>query len=290
MALARKAADALAANRAPTMAAALTYRTLFSLPPVIVLAGVTARAFLGRERILELAAQALSAMGADQIGVSGVASGDTVGALTADAESTLSTWMLELIDRALALNLTALTWVGVGILVYSGYALATQIEVSFDDITGRRRRRSFLKRLASYWVALTAGPLLLGAGILVGSHVWAAVQLALGDGATVRVLWDFMLTAAALVWAYSVLPTVPLALRSNITGALAGALILLAAKWGFSKAIIGIGTASLMYGSAGAITLFMLWLYVMWLGALYGLQVAALIPAPHDDKPPVGGG
>lgn len=288
--MARKAADGLAANRAPTMAAALTYRTLFSLPPVIVLAGVTARAFLGRERILDLASQSLSALGADQIGVSGVVADTGTAATGAPAASTLSQWMLDLVERALALNLTALTWVGVAILIYSGYALATQIETSFDDITGRRRRRSFFKRLAAYWVALTAGPLLLGAGFLVGSHLWAAVRSAVGDGAVVRLLWDFLLTTAALVWAYSVLPTLPLAIRSNITGALAGAVILLAAKWGFSKAIIGIGTASLMYGSAGALTLFMLWVYVMWLGALYGLQVAALIPASRrGDADPAAG-
>lgn len=265
------------------MAAALTYRTLFSLPPVIVLAGVTARAFLGRDRIMDLTGRALEGAGAGHVSVVGSVATVSAGP---PAEGTLSSWILDLVSHALDMNLTALTWIGVGLLIYSGYALATQIEVSFDDITGRRRPRSFLKRLAAYWVALTAGPILIALGVLCGAWLWGAIESVAGTGAMIRVVRDFLVTGMALFWAYAVLPTVPLAWRANLTGAIVGAIILLSAKWAFSNAIIGIGAVNLLYGSAGAITLFMLWVYVMWLGALYGLQVASFLPKTASEPAP----
>ncbi|MDA1007544.1 MAG: YihY/virulence factor BrkB family protein [Planctomycetota bacterium] len=267
--LARIAIDHMASNRAPTMAAALTYRTLFSLPPLLILGAVTARAFLGRERILTMASDGLYVLGVDAIQIS---SPDP-----SMPHDTLGLWILDLVSRTIDTDLTAMTWLGIVLLLYSGYALATQIEHSFDDITGRRASRGIFRSISAYWLALTAGPLIAAAGLLMGAMAWTVIESLTGGSAVVRELWNFFIAWALLVGCYSVLPTVPLPLRANIVGGVVAGVLVLCVQGAFGKAIISLGSASIVYGSAGALTLFMLWIYMMWLCILYGLQVATLV-------------
>ena len=61
--LGRHGARQLQQDRAPQMAAALAYRTLFGLLPVLVVATVVARAIMGPTEFLDLAGRVVESLG-----------------------------------------------------------------------------------------------------------------------------------------------------------------------------------------------------------------------------------
>lgn len=277
--LLRQGAHQLSQDRASMMAASLTYRTLFGLLPVTVVGAGVARAMMGIERFELLLQDAIRAAGLDQVQFDVTDDGSAV---------TLGNWLSDIVSSGMNVNLAALTWVGLLVLIYSAVALLVNIETCFNVICRAKKGRSWLHRVPFYWFVLTFGPVLLALALWTDNQVGDLLAWAVPwDWLlwSLLTVWNFFLAWAALLLLYRLVPMTNVYSRPAMIGAFVAAVLLILGKGSlglyFSHAI----SLHQMYGSIGLVPVFMFWMYLMWLIILLGLQVAAIVQQVTVNKP-----
>ncbi len=194
----RYCAQELKADRAGEMAAALTYHTLFSLLPTIVLMLVILQTFVGeadRERVktevVEFALQGIlpeeknksdvtlevddsvapPVEGGTSLDENGTSLEVTVGDTPEEKEKTveeiranLTGHIQDWIGKLEQINFASIGIVGVLVFIYGATKLLTTIEHSFNRIFDAPYSRPLYVRLPLYYTAITFAPLLLLAG------------------------------------------------------------------------------------------------------------------------------
>jgi membrane protein len=270
--LGRYGARQLQHDRAPHMAGALAFRTLFGLLPVMVVGTVIVRAFRGFDSLQGLIAEWFHDLKLDELTVSG-----TTDAAVAGGQS-VSEWLLDLIGQVQEINLAAIGWVGLAVVIYSAISLMVTIEKSFNIIYRAPEGRSWPRRLTIYWTVLTLGPLAIGGTMYVGNWLQSVVESQAGVWSLFRaapVLWNYLAVWMVTFALYKLIPNTRVTFRPALFGALIAAVLLELGRRAlavyFSKAVM-IGQ---LYGSLGLIPVFMFWVYVMWLIILFGLEVSA---------------
>jgi membrane protein len=267
--LGRYGATQLRRDRAPQMAAALSFRTLFGLLPVMVVAAVMIRAFRGSDEFVALLGRIIEGLGLNEIG---------------QTDNSLGDMLSGLVSQAATYNLAAIGWVGAGVLIYSAISLMVTIENGFNTIYRAPEGRSFIKRVLVYWFVLCFCPIAIAAAIFVNSQVeawitsidtWQWVLSALA------MMWTFLTTWLIILAVYLLMPNTTMALRPVMIGALVAAVLL-----GIGRNVLGAYlenavSISQLYGSLGLIPLFMFWVYLMWLVVLFGLEVSATLQMLH---------
>ena len=260
----------IAKDRATQMASALAYRTLIGLLPVVIVATLIFKAVAG-QNFTQLVKQGLDALGLEEIKI--VPPGST------QEQVSLSSWLLEIISGASKLDLSGLGIVGASILLFSSIWVVITIEESFNLICRATHGRSWVRRFITYWFALTAGPLLLGALPIVGSYVTKSADMLPNWGWllwVVRSMWGFFVLWVLLLLVYTAVPSSPPRFRFAAMGALFSSIGLLLGQHFLGVYVNKTLSLSLIYGSLGLVPVFMFWLYAMWLIVLGGLQAAVL--------------
>lgn len=260
-----------------TMAAAMAYRTIFSLIPLLLIALLTLRLFKGDdESLVRTVIQRLM----DQIGLGQIsAGGDGAGA------SGVQEWVTRLVADFKGINFTGIGLVSAAMLIYAAMSLLMGLEDCFNRVYAVARGRTPLARVAQYWLVITLGPLLVYASFFVGDQFralaagmsgvageWLAGTLVGAAGYAVTVLISTLL----LFVLYLAVPNTRVRWRPALLGALAAGVLLELAKLGFQVYAAGAGLRS-MYGALALLPLFMLWMYVTWVLVLGGLRVSYLI-------------
>jgi membrane protein len=272
--LARYGARQLSQDRAAQMASALTYCTLFSLLPVLVMATVLVRAVKGVDQFQQLAHEVFVSIGLEQVKL---IPPEEVAGGAAGQGMTLADWLERLVHQAANLRLEALGWVGLAVLIYAAISLMVTIEDSFNTIYRAPGGRSWSRRLPIYWFVLTLSPVFVGLMMYlnqyfeswihsVGTFQWVLIA--------VGVLWNILLAWIFLGAVYLFVPNTTVAWRCALAGSLAAAVLL--NIW-FGMMGIYLNNAfsiSRLYGSLGLIPLFMYWVYVNWLIVLFGLELS----------------
>ncbi len=314
--LGRYTASMLIRQSAPEMAAAMTYRTIFSLIPVFVLSLVFMRALLGdagiREQldrlmqwlafdeivVIQAGQQQATSVGAiDEVGVErttdGVrnAVGDSVDlgvlgeAELPDYEVTLAEYLGEFVDNAVRrlseINFGAITTVGAIVFIYAALSLLIQIEGAFNKICRAPEGRRFINRVTNYWTLLTLGTLLIFFSIALGSNFGSLTELPvwLGWASTpMRLVTRVGASWLVLLFAYVCMPNARVPLKAAGVGAAVAALLWEAAKTGLTWFVRNATDGQVaVYGSLAVIPLFLFWVYVTWLIVLFGLQVSVVL-------------
>ena len=108
-------------DRAPQMAAALSYRTLFGLLPVLVVGSVLFKASQGVDGVKALASRIVAALGLHEYQLV------LPGRDGAESTATAGEWLVGLAGEAANINLTALGWVGLAVVIYSAISLIITI-------------------------------------------------------------------------------------------------------------------------------------------------------------------
>ena len=269
--LMRQGARQLSQDRASMMAASLTYRTLFGLLPVTVVGAGVARAIMGAERFELLLQDAIRAAGLDQVQFNVMEDGSIV---------TLGHWLSEIVASGMSVNIAAMTWVGLLVLIYSAITLLVNIETCFNVICRAKKGRSWLHRVPFYWFVLTFGPILLAIALWLDAQVGNLMQWLVPWTWLlwcITSVWNLLLAWAGLLLLYRLVPMTKVHARPAMMGAFVAAVLLLIGKGSlglyFSYAI----SLHQMYGSLGLVPVFMFWMYLMWLIILLGLQVSAIV-------------
>lgn len=283
--------------RLPQMAAALTYRTIFGLVPVLVVVLVLLKYFTSADQIQQLLRTSIDALGLGNIVLGEQNNPEFVGPLL---PTRLDDFINEFIQRVEQINFAAIGIVSSFMLIYGAVAMVVEVETAFNQVYRVPRGRSWARRLTNYWTLLTLGPMGLFITLYAGQRmpVWVAAgadscrrhfpsMVANLGGETVleavrrgvesvALFAQFGVTAGLLLAVYQVVPNTRVKLWPALTGAILSAIIFEASKFGFGKYVGMIGSASYarLYGSIGLLPLFLLWVYFTWIIVLFGLQIA----------------
>ena len=293
-------------HRAPQLAAALAYRTVFSLVPLLVLGLLALKTIYGESGVRDTLDKVMSFLGIDALvlesvpasedAAAGAASeGQAEGTETLGAANQIEGFVEQAVERITTIDTTAIALVGVLVLVYSAISLLIQIESAFNIVSDARRGRGIVTRLTTYWTLITLGALAIVATLRVGEVTsglltelpgwlrWAAspAQVLLGVGTT----W------LLLLFAYTQMPTRRMKLKHAAIGAIVAAFaweVLKGSLAGVLSWVLGGQVA--IYGSLALVPILLLWIYVTWLVVLYGLELSVLIQRASAFKRDAGRG
>jgi membrane protein len=248
------------------MAAALSFRTLFSLFPLLVVATLLTRAILA-DRFESFVGGLITEVGLDdlQIGDEGVVAGE---------------WLRGLVSDAAGINLSGLGIVGGAAVVFSAIWLLVAIERSFDRVAATHARRPLRRKLLVYWTALTLTPVLLGAvplGVRLGLSISQLPDLMPALANFISGTTGFLSIWALLFATYAFIPNRRMSWKATLAGALGAALVIVAGKAALGSLAARSFGASKLFASLGLLPVLMFWIYLMWMVVLYGLHLAVLI-------------
>lgn len=279
--LGRYGARQLRADRAPQMAAALAFRTLFGLAPVLVVGTILAKAIMGSDAILRSLRDLLDAAGLDKIHVVPVSD---VASEPDGAAVTLAEWLEKLTGQLVDMNLSGIGWVGLAVIIYAAIGLMVTIENSFNIVYRAPGGRLWTRRVPLYWFVLTVGPVLVGLASymnnqftswMASADTWQWLLL------TAQSLWSFGVAWLIMFAVYTLVPNSTVTLRPALAGALVAAVLLGVGKHALGAYLGSAFSINQLYGYLGLVPLFMFWVYLMWLAVLFGLQVSATLQMLH---------
>ena len=176
---------------------------------------------------------------------------------------------------------------GILLLIWAAIGLLTTIERSFNTICRAPENRSLVRRVPLYWIIITIGPALVYLSFALEERVSTWMESMFGwliSGAILGEIISFATTWLLLFLLYSFTPTTRLPIRAVAIGAFISAILWFIGAnllTGYLATAFGGGNAnfSILYGSLGLIPVFMIWVYVMWLIVLFGLEVASTLQA-----------
>lgn len=304
MDLSRHCAGELGRNQAGQMAAALTYRTIFSLVPMAMLMLLVFRAFGGFEQVsVDLQSGIYQYLGLSSI-VLPADEADTQSTMTTvpplDAEvdglesdrqlrAGIEKIITDLVAKASDVKVGRIGVVGLPLLIWAALALLITVERSFNQIFASPVGRAWHLRVPIYWAAITLGPVLLFVSLYVAQSLVDSVQQWATAWSLPAVLSSLIegfsrCTALAASWLllfllYVLMPNTRVRLRCALVGALAAAVLWELGKWGFKLYMTKAVSYSVLYGSLGLVPLFLLWIYLTWLIVLFGLEITYTLQA-----------
>lgn len=258
---ARAVAHGFRGEKISLRASALTYITMLSLVPLLAVVFAIVRG-VGRENLRRMVHEFV------------------FGNLAPGVREQIGGYLDEFIARASA---GAMGGVGGLFLLVSALGLFHNIERSLDEIWGVARPRPLVKRVVIYWCVLTMGPVALGLSLLATSMARSRVEASLPRGVVALVPWA---TSVALFsFLYLAVPSARVRFRAGLAGAFVAA-----SAWEVAKHLYAFFAShafryNAIYGSLGAVPLFLLWVYVSWVLVLFGARLAyalqyALVAAP----------
>ncbi len=268
-------------NNVTAMSAALSFRTVFALIPVLVLALLVLKSVGALENSKRSLRHFLEASGFGQITVVQAEPGATPDA-TAAATQPSAVNLADQLERIVADVESKLTFerigpVGGALLIWTALTLITTIERALNRIFGAPRSRSLARRVLLYWSAMTLAPLGLVAAQYVGQNAVRTFEQTAGWPWVLALagwIGPLLASVAILAAVYKLLPNTHVSLRSAIGGAAVAVPAWLLAKWGFSLYVRHFVMTGNLYGLLGVLPLFLMWLNLSWLIFLFGAQLA----------------
>ena len=275
-------AGELKRDRAPQVAAALTYHTLFSLVPMLVLGLLVFRSVQG----LESSAERFENLVIEVLLPETVLDPESSPLLEAnaldtqrefdDARALLREQFRDYIRQLSELNLTGLGIAGLLVFLYGASSLLRTVESSFDSIYRAESKRPLRIQIPLYFTFMILGPV-----VLVGSQVLRD-QLLARFASTTGAAWlpglFATLSPVLGIWAvlfalYVSVPNTRVKRRSAVSGSLLATLLWLFMQKGFGL-YVGSTVITSLFGALAVVPILLLWGYLTWLVVLFGLEVS----------------
>jgi membrane protein len=291
-------------DKARQVAAALTYHTVFSLVPMLVLALLVLQSVRGLESSVERFEDFVIQMLLPESAVDPVASplrvpNDLETQREFDeARALVREQFGNYIRRLRELNLTGLGIAGLLVFLYGATSLLGTVERSFDSLYRAETRRSIRIRIPLYFTIMTLGPVLL-----VGGQVFKD-QLLTRVAETAGIAWlaGLLATLAPILctWVlffavFVLVPNTHVKRRAAIGGSLLTTILWMSMQGAFEVYVSSTVITSL-YGALAVVPILLLWIFLGWLVVLLGLEVSYSLqfladrdPAKGDFEAPLSG-
>lgn len=166
------------------MAAALSYRTIFGLIPILVVGLTFTAAFAPAEKVQGWLQQLFEYAGLSQIAVP---MGGEAEAAKAAEVSRLDVWITEMVAKVRGIKWGVVTFIGLGTLIYAAVSMLVEIEETFNQIYHAPNGRSWVRRVTQYWTLLTLGGLFLIGSFSIPSFVSEQIG---GIRGTISSFWN----------------------------------------------------------------------------------------------------
>ncbi len=303
--LVRHCARELHQDRAGQMAAALTYHTLFSLLPTVVLMLVVLQMFVGQAEekqfrettvnwILKWMEYDEHQPDQGELNADGTMAPDQSQLEASNSRreefersrKALSLHIQGYIDKLEQVNFKSIGVVGVLLFIYGATGLLTTIERSFNMIFGIDQSRPWYYRFPLYYTVITLGPLVLLSGQWLQVRFIDLVQAGAWTNwlaGPMVVISPLLSTWVVLMLMYLLLPNTAVAWRPAIIGSLVASVgWVLGAE--LFRTYVGRAAVASLYGALALLPLFLLWLYLTWLFVLFGLEMTYTLQAMRGKR------
>jgi len=272
--LARHSSRELGQDQAGQMAAALTYRTIFSLVPLLMISMLAFRMFGDMDAAFLKLQQAVYGLFDYQI------AGTNPEAMAFKAE--LDRQITGIVRSVSNLSFEAIGAVGLLLLIWAALGLLISFEHCANRIYRAPQGRSTLRRVVTYWALVTLGPLVLVAVLYLGERAFDVTQGISLLGPLLGVFARFHSALAGfvlLLLVYRLTPNTHVKLRPAAWGAAVAGTLWALSRWGFGLYVGKALPYMKLYGALGLIPLFLFWLYLTWLIVLFGMELAYTLQA-----------
>ncbi len=242
-----------------TLSAALTFRVLFAIIPLLAVMLALFKAFGG---MASAAGEVKRLM---------------LGYIAPDLGEQVMTHIDDFVGN---INAAAIGVVGFAGLVYTVLPLMTTMEAALNRTWGVRKQRTLVRRFTVYWTILTLGPLVLALSIAMTTFVQSQPlyhrlsEIIPGFG-------RFMLIASPIVFGwilftvlYMVMPNTKVKFGAALAGGIAAGTMWEVMKSFYVWYNTSIVVSYQFYGSLAALPVFLLWVYLSWVVFLFGSQVS----------------
>ena len=175
-----------------------------------------------------------------------------------------------------------LSAVGVVFLAVTAMLMMLTIDHAFNTIWRVIRPRAMLKRLIIYWAVLTLAPVLVGASLsltswLVGLSMGYAKHIPIFGVGMLKAL-PVLFTTLAFAMLFRLVPNRYVPLTHALIGGIVAAVLFETMNRVFGYYISHFPTYKLVYGAFASVPIFLMWVYFSWLTILLGAVVAASLP------------
>lgn len=229
------------------VASSLAYITILSVIPAIAVALAIFNAFGGLDRLYETVEPFIIRNLAEN------ASQEAINAI-----------------RKAVTNAGALGAGGTIFLIAAVIGMLFNAEKAINTVWQAPYQRSWYQRIASYWLIMTLGPLVL-ASVLGVINSWAWVK-ELPPGAPTFAIWIVLFFPL-----YKFVPHRHVNWISALWSAVFAATAWALARWGYSVYASKVVTYNKIYGSLGAIPIILLWIWINWIIVLTGAALGAAV-------------
>jgi len=299
-------------SQIPRMAAAMSYRTIFSIIPVMAIGLLIFGSFVSEDEVDTGVRRVLDYAGISQIAAAPIEEvpdePDEMGPEPIDnpqdiqpmvdeqasdpaqeavnPSANIEELISDLINRVnTSLRNVPTGWIAMAsliVLIYAAMSMLIEIEKSFNQLTAAPSGRPWLRRLMLYWTMLTLGTLLLAATFIVGDALGRWILSVSGEGggtggmigATFASFGvSVLISTILLLTAFLTIPNTKIMIRPALAGAFMAAVMWELGKSGFTLYLKSATGYTKFYGSLAILPLFLLWVYVTWVIVLVGMQM-----------------
>lgn len=253
-------------ERLPQMAGGLTFTTVLSVVPLLVVGFALFTRFPAMRKVGE-------AMRAHLL----------QGLLPPDISRTVLKHLAQF-----AANAGGLTLLGSVFVVVSALLMMLNVENALNRTWQVKKNRPLHRRLGLYAVMLVIGLPLLGASLWATSYVVAAsrgLTAASPSMAFALNIVPLLLGAIGLAGLFYFVPNAKVRRRDAIAGGLLASIAFELGKRGFAFYLLKVPTYKTVYGAFAPFLVFLLWVYFSWLVTLSAALVAANLPKGGGRQP-----
>lgn len=162
---------------------------------------------------------------------------------------------------------TTIGLIGTLCMLFTVYLLLSTIESHFNDIMNAERERSIFHKLSAYTSSMVWISFLVGLSFALESNVEIPFINKL------NIFYYYVLIVGTFTLAYKIIPTRPVPTFNAFLGGAAAAILWGLANRSFTDIVSKMVNYDKIYGALGAIPLFLLWLYMVWLVVLIGMEI-----------------
>ncbi len=269
-------------NNLLALSAALSFRTIFAMIPLLVLSFLMLRSIGVVEDRKETLYNFIEQSGFARIMVQDLESGSIQAAPEDQADEarriSVGDYIVQTVDQVESqLTFQRIGPVGAVLLIWTALTLFTTLEASLNRIFEARKSRSLTRRIVLFWSVLTLGPIAVMVTLFISNQAIDAVTDVPVLRWFVMVLgWlgPVLVSILAVAMIYMLVPNTHVKSSSALAGALISVPLWLVARWLFAVYVQRFVLAGNLYGVLGLLPLFLLWLNVSWSVFLFGGQLA----------------
>ncbi len=244
-------------NKTAIRATALAYTTLLSIVPLIAVMMAVTKAFGGLAKLeayIEPIILNHLATGSGQI---------------------VQKYLVEFTQN---LNASTVGIIGVGFLIITVVGLLSTIEAAFNDIWGVKLERSWVRRLIAYWSLVTIGPIFLAISIASTASLGSIyfIQTMVVKSSLISIilkLAPYFMTWIFFTFLYVFIPNTKVQVSSALIGGVLAGTLWEFARVGYTQIMSQSVQYHAVYGSLGALPIFLIWLYLTWVIVLMGAEM-----------------